>query len=94
MIAGLLLIEVVLLLVLLPPVYTAIKKSLYVFIKGVKHSVCFGTEQMSNCLERKIILMLKPLSSNYYTAMNIAITRLCGDRPDYSTVASEVKAST
>lgn len=54
---------------------TALKKTLKKVRNAASDSVVLlGMEIMSQCLERKIILMLKLLSSNYYTAMYIAIT--------------------
>lgn len=50
---------------------------------------------ISDCLERKIILILKLLSSHYYTAIYFEITwESALTVPDYSTVASEVRALT
>lgn len=61
------------------PVLTVFVMALKKTLKKVRNAasdsvVLLGMEIMSQCLERKIILMLKLLSSNYYTAMYIAIT--------------------
>lgn len=58
-------------------------------------AVCCEAEIISDCLERKIILMLKLLSSHYYTSIYFEIKwESALTVPDYSTVASEVRALT